>query len=147
MKIFDYLEISVMAGKEEFNGDDGIDQLETEGATVHICDDDGRERVIKGDEFLEFANACEGSHLDVEAILAYADNLGLDWDAETVSKAEEDYQGQFDDDAAFAQDMADQIGAIEKGLNWPYTCIDWEAVAKELMHDFFCADGYYFRNS
>jgi len=65
---------------------------------------------------------------------------------ETVSEAEEAFAGKFSDDGEFAEDMAYQIGAIEKELNWPYTCIDWEQAAKELMYDYFSENGYYFRN-
>ena len=140
MKIYD--QISTFEVNGDFpNIEDWDEILQTE------CDIkvDGRE--FSSADFLEFAEAVEDSHLDVGAILAYADNLGLDWDAETVSKAEEDYQGQFDDDAAFAQDMAEQMGDIDKDVRWPYTCIDWDDAAKELMYDYFEQDGYYFRNS
>ena len=139
MKIYD--QISTFEVNGDFpNIEDWDEILQTE------CDIkvDGRE--FSSADFLEFAEAVENSHLDVEAILAYADNCGLAWDAETVGKAEEDYQGQFDDDAAFAEDYADQCGYIQKDTAWPYNCINWEDAAIDLMHDFFSNNGYYFRN-
>jgi len=49
----------------------------------------------------------------------------------------------------YAQDLADDIGAISRDLKWPYTCIDWERAAKELKYDYTSADfdgvTYYFR--
>jgi len=140
MKIYD--EISTFEVNGDFPNIEDWDEILQTDCTVQIND-----MKFFSADFLEFAEAVESSHLDVEAILAYADNLGLDWDTETVSKAEEDYQGQYDDDADFAQDMAEQMGDIDKDVRWPYTCIDWDDAAKDLMHDYFCADGYYFRNS
>lgn len=58
---------------------------------------------------------------------------------------EEAYQGKFSSDREFAQDMADQLGSINVDAVWPYTCIDWDYAAKELMYDYYEQDGYYFR--
>jgi hypothetical protein len=41
--------------------------------------------------------------------------------------------------------MAEQCGMIEKNISWPYTCIDWEFAARELMYDYISEDGHYFR--
>lgn len=54
-----------------------------------------------------------------------------------LSDFEEAYSGKYDSDKAFAQDMAEQLGSIDKDLAWPYTCIDWEFAAKELMYGRF----------
>lgn len=59
---------------------------------------------------------------------------------------EEAYSGEFDSDEAFAEDLAEQVGAIDKNASWPQTCIDWEQAAKELMYDYSEANGHYFRN-
>lgn len=49
----------------------------------------------------------------------------------------------------YAQELADDIGAIPKGVSWPLTCIDWEQAARELQYDYTGADfdgvTYYFR--
>lgn len=58
---------------------------------------------------------------------------------------DEAYCGQFDNDEAFAEDMADNIGAIDRDAKWPTNCIDWEQAARELMHDYSEQNGYYFR--
>ena len=85
---------------------------------------------------------------DDEVIEAYI-NLGI-----TASKDPEDianeideaYNGSYKDDEDFAQDMADQLGAMNSSDQWPYTCIDWTYAAQELMYDYSEDGGHYFRN-
>lgn len=36
----------------------------------------------------------------------------------------------------YAQDLAEDIGAIDQNLTWPYTCIDWDKAARELQYDY-----------
>ena len=36
----------------------------------------------------------------------------------------------------YAQELADDIGALRNGLSWPYTCIDWNQAADELAMDY-----------
>lgn len=36
----------------------------------------------------------------------------------------------------YAQKLADDIGAIPKGVTWPMTCIDWDMAARELQMDY-----------
>jgi antirestriction protein len=36
----------------------------------------------------------------------------------------------------YAQELADDIGAIPKDASWPATCIDWEQAARELQQDY-----------
>ena len=49
----------------------------------------------------------------------------------------------------YAQELADDIGALGKDTQWPHTCIDWEQAARELRMDYSSAelDGvtYWFR--
>lgn len=60
--------------------------------------------------------------------------------------------GPYQSDAEFAEEFADGIGATcatNSDLQWPYTCIDWQWAAKELMHDFsrvtsVKGEGYYY---
>jgi antirestriction protein len=80
--------------------------------------------------------------LDLDIILSYADNTSID----DLSNIEEAYAGSYSSDEEFAEDMADQLGYINNDVSWPYTCIDWEQAARELMYDYFESNGYYFRN-
>jgi len=87
--------------------------------------------------------AKEGNY-EAEVYQAYIDNVGEEY--ATLEDIEEAYAGQFDSDEEFAQDMAEQLGSIDKDVSWPYTCIDWEQASSELMYDYFEEGGYYFRN-
>jgi len=37
---------------------------------------------------------------------------------------------------AYAQELAEDIGAVKDHADWPYTCIDWEWAARELQMDY-----------
>lgn len=49
----------------------------------------------------------------------------------------------------YAQDLAEDIGALNREYSWPHSCIDWERAARELQMDYTSAefDGvtYWFR--
>lgn len=40
----------------------------------------------------------------------------------------------------YAEQLADDIGAIPKDAQWPMTCIDWEQAARELRYDYSAVD-------
>ncbi len=40
----------------------------------------------------------------------------------------------------YAQQLAEDIGAIDKAASWPNTCIDWERAAKELQMDYMAIE-------
>jgi antirestriction protein len=40
----------------------------------------------------------------------------------------------------YAEELADDIGAIPKDIAWPCTCIDWERAARELQMDYSSVD-------
>jgi antirestriction protein len=63
-----------------------------------------------------------------------------------LSDIDEAYQGQFRSDQDFAQDMADQLGEIDRDAKWPHNCIDWQHAARELMYDYSEDGGYYWRS-
>lgn len=50
----------------------------------------------------------------------------------------------------YAQQLAEDIGAIPDNAQWPCTCIDWERAAKELAYDYslvsYQGTDYYVRN-
>lgn len=77
--------------------------------------------------------------LELEVLeTAYACGVSFD-------NADEAYQGEYTCDENFAEEMAESLGLINDHVTWPYTCIDWEWAARELMHDYFEEDGHYFR--
>lgn len=60
---------------------------------------------------------------------------------------EELYQGEYDNDEDFAYSLAEDIGLLQDDVQWPYTCIDWEHAARDLMYDYGESAGHYFRTS
>ena len=86
----------------------------------------------------------EENSLSEEINQAYIDNVGEEY--ATADNVEEAYQGQYTSDEEFAQQLAEDLGSIDKNVSWPYTCIDWEWASRELMMDYFESNGYYFRN-
>lgn len=40
----------------------------------------------------------------------------------------------------YAQELADDIGAIDANANWPLNCIDWDQAARDLRMDYFSVD-------
>ncbi len=40
----------------------------------------------------------------------------------------------------YARELAEDIGAINRNMSWPLTCIDWEQAAKELQYDYSSVD-------
>lgn len=98
------------------------------------------------EEVYEALEAINNSHLNFDAIVAYADNYGEPITQSLIENAEEAYQGYFDSDEDFARELAEDLGCINNNVYWPHTCIDWEWAARELMYDYFEMDGHYFRN-
>jgi antirestriction protein len=90
--------------------------------------------------FAEFIEVFEGSFHNIE-IFEAANYLDIPF-----SDIDEAYNGEFDSDEDFAQNIADDLGYINKNVSWPYTCIDWEYAAKELMYDYAEHNNHYFRN-
>lgn len=39
---------------------------------------------------------------------------------------------------AYAQELAEDIGAIDRNAGWPLYCIDWKRAARELAQDYSC---------
>ncbi len=40
----------------------------------------------------------------------------------------------------YAQELAEDIGAVDRNASWPNTCIDWEQAARELQMDYTSVD-------
>jgi len=97
------------------------------------------------DEWADFAEALETTHLDIEVVEAYCSNFFYPSDVE-IDKIEEAYAGQFDSDEDFAVDMLEQCGDLDSMPESLRSYFDYEKYARDLMFDYFEAGGYYFRN-
>jgi len=86
---------------------------------------------------------------DEDDARVYYDNQPGYWDTvdpdEFWDEFQENYQGCWEDDEAFAQDMAEMSG-FKAPDEWPYSCIDWKRAARELMMDYWSDKGVYFRS-
>lgn len=90
----------------------------------------------------DLASWMEDNEEELDALSAFVDyNRELWRHGETLIR--EDY---FED---YAQELAEDIGAIGKDMPWPCTCIDWEQAAQELKQDYteseFDGTTYYWR--
>ncbi len=74
-----------------------------------------------------------------EAFAAYADYVGTDY--ATVEGFGDEYAGTWDSEEDFAQDLAEQLGAMPDDLQWPLNCIDWERAARDLFIDSYWSTG------
>lgn len=50
----------------------------------------------------------------------------------------------------YAEQLADDLGAIDRNASWPVNCIDWEKAARELAYDYslveYAGTNYYIRS-
>jgi len=92
------------------------------------------------DSLWELINTLDDDEAEIYA--AYRKNFDGSW-----AECQDAYSGKYDSDEAFAEDMAEQCGMLQDKVSWPYTCIDWEWAARELMYDYIEENGHYFRNS
>jgi antirestriction protein len=90
-------------------------------------------------EVYYYINACLSDNKDVI-------DAGLDCEIPLDSIIDA-YQGEYDSDIAFAQQCAEECGAITHNEKWPLNCIDWESAAYDLMFDFTQSNGHYFSNN
>lgn len=84
----------------------------------------------------------EQEELDALTALAEEASASPDWeDGETLIRA-----SYFEE---YAQELADDIGAVPNDARWPLTCIDWKKAARELSYDYtiidFGGEQYYIR--
>lgn len=84
------------------------------------------------------ADACAEELQALRAILSALEGMGGDeqWrgDWYPVTLIRDSY---FRD---YAEELAEEIGAIPRGSVWPTYCIDWERAARELRMDYTCVD-------
>ena len=113
---------------------------ETDNITVKITDfDNVPDKWANENDVWDFAAAFAECEQEIEVVEA-ALECGVN-----PSDIDEAYNGSYDDNEDFAQEMAESLGAIDKNASWPMNCIDWEYAAKELMYDYSSHNGYYFR--
>ena len=84
-------------------------------------------------EVVAWAESDDARELKVLQALAEEGEGSPDWtDGETLIR-----DSYFQD---YAEQLADDIGAIDRNANWPCNCIDWERAASELQNDYSSVD-------
>lgn len=69
----------------------------------------------------------------LKALADEAEDYAEDWEyGETLIR-----DSYFKD---YAQELAEDIGAIPDDVRWPMTCIDWDQAARELQQDYTAVD-------
>ena len=140
----------------EFDGEPDTDELpedvvltNPEGFAKHlfvVCSPTDRTiyavPVINFDELLEVWSR-EDDEDRREAMGEYLDDMG----GNDLDDFDEAYQGQHNSGADFAEELANDLGAVsEENASW--ICIDWDATwERSLRHDYHITDsGHVFRN-
>jgi antirestriction protein len=97
---------------------------------------DSRDVIERIAELTEDEDRTEDETEELEALSALADNAegyAPDWRyGETLIR-----DSYF---VTYAQELADDIGAIDSKASWPLTCIDWEQAARDLRMDYTAVD-------
>lgn len=66
---------------------------------------------------------------EINAQVADAEDYSDDWQYGATLIAKHYFR-------EYAQELAEDIGAIPDGRSWPMTCIDWDMAARDLSHDY-----------
>lgn len=113
------------------------------------ADEDGADTVDAAAALREWEQGEDAAELaELEAILADLANYGgggEQWDGDwypVTLIADWHFK-------EYAQDLADEIGAVNADAGWPNNCIDWDKAARELRMDYTSCDvagnDYWFR--
>lgn len=108
---------------------------ETQNDDLDAAMESAREEMDEAEEALNEADVAFATEerKELEKLEALKDEIG-----ERRGKIDEG-NGPFVheyDFAEYAQELAEDIGAIDRNVSWPLTCIDWTAAANELRADY-----------
>lgn len=71
--------------------------------------------------------------LDRLSVSAGGQSLGYSVNVERAGQFEEAYAGEWGSIEEYAENLADDIGAIDGDAKWPMMYIDWERAARDLV--------------
>lgn len=73
----------------------------------------------------------------VEAVAAWAEHTGPveEWDRPTRESFEDAYAGEWRSEQEYAEQLAEDVGAVTGEEAWPLSCIDWSRAARDLFID------------
>ena len=117
------------------NVDNGQDILDSRDIIERISELESERLDLTEDKADELATWDEDYKPELDALLALAEEGegSPDW-SHGESLIRESYFKRY------AEDFADDIGAIDRNANWPVNCIDWDEAAEQLKQDYFEVD-------
>lgn len=135
----------MMTTREVSNSDDVIDSRDVIARIDELVDE--------REAFRDIADDSDADPADREAARVKLEEWEAENDAElgALLALEEQCKGYTDwEDGAtlirdsyfedYAEELADDIGAIDRNATWPLNCIDWEQAARELQQDYTQVD-------
>lgn len=103
-----------------------IEELENERSELV----DAVEEAGTNDAVVEWDNSDEAHELaTLRALADEAEGYSGDWKYGATLVRDSYFE-------TYAQEFAEEIGAIPDNAQWPCTCIDWEQAARELQMDY-----------
>ena len=107
------------------------------------------------DDLVTICEAIEGAGYDFNAFTRYLSNDHIpltDWEDYT-DQFEESYEGQFGSRTEFTEHYLDSTGLLDpkqyqgiSGADFLIRYFDIDSFGRDLMHDYWETDGYYFRS-
>ena len=92
---------------------------------------------MEAQRIAEGAQRLEEEFIDAKALSAFLANEHrtlADCLDDDVERFQDSYRGEWDSESDFAENYAADCGFINNNAQWPYTCVDWEAATRDLMH-------------
>lgn len=123
------------------NHDDVIDSRDVTARIEELRADRGGIEAHEGDAdaalirkyLAEWDEDYGGELRALESLAEEASGYAADWEhGETLIR-----DSYFE---KYAQELAEDIGAINRDAGWPNDCIDWERAARELQQDYTAVD-------
>ena len=132
----------IQAILEELNNDlgEGVPEIEETDIVLTSleCTEDVHSKYNNVDDIFEYAQTYCECEQEAEIV-----NAAIDCDIQG-SDIDEAYNGEFDDDADFVENLLTDCGDLPKLPNYIY--IDWDKTARDVMYDYCESNGHYFRN-
>jgi hypothetical protein len=109
-----------MRSKEITNSEDIIDSRDVIARIEELESDAEADRLAEGEA---------GELAALKALAAEAEGYSADWSHGEVLIRDSYFKEH-------AQQLADDIGAVNAAQTWPNNCIDWDKAARELQQDY-----------
>ena len=90
---------------------------------------------VEAQEAAELIESIQAEGIDIAAAGAWISFTGQAWDLDSF---QDSYQGEHDSFREYAEELARELHGeqLDRGLGWPFNCINWEHAARELSYDY-----------